>query len=567
MFDEKTLKQTEKLMEQYQQALNKRYEGKDFTTASGSGIPIKPVYTPSDVKDLDYEKDIGVPGLYPYMRSNYPIHYQFQPWINQPVHGYGLPEHTRERMDMLAEAGMEGHFGGRSYNIVCDIPTHFGVDPDEPDAQGYIGKDGVSCPTDEDFGRMLHGIDLTKTNIVLINRDTLPYLSHFIAYAESQGLNPSQLRGNTMNWQFGVWYAPNQLWDSEGGLKLATEVIWYCCKEMPKWNHTNIQGHGMSETGANAVQQMAYAIATAMTIADSCKAAGLDPDTFMPGIGYQIAQCNEFFEYICMFRAWRKLWANIARERYGCKKPSSMMLRTHSHTSCFELTRQQPLVNVIRSSYHALGAVLSGTTAMEVPAYDEPIGLPTEESAILSLRIQQVIRHETGVTKVSDPLAGSYYVESLTNRMEQEAREILKEIDDAGGFIKAHKNGMFMSEMRKNAAEWRKKIDRGEKIVVGWNKYTVPEKDNFKAFRADPAVARIAAERIKAYKANRDQAKTDAALNALVEAAERLDKGEYGHVMPACIEAARAKATTGEISKNLRKVFKWGPQYNMALQY
>jgi methylmalonyl-CoA mutase N-terminal domain/subunit len=268
-----------------------------------------------------------------------------------------------------------------------------------------------------------------------------------------------------------------------------------------------------------------------------------------------------------MFRAWRKLWASVAKERYGCKRASSMMLRTHTHTSCFELIKQQPLVNVVRSSFHALGAALSGTTAMDVPAYDEPIGIPTEESHVLALRIQQVIRHETGITKVSDPLAGSYYVEWLTHAMEQEARKILKEIDDAGGFVKAHKSGMLMGTMRKHAADWRKSVDSGETVVVGWNKYAVPEKEVIKPFRADPDVGRVAAERIREYRANRDQAKTDAALNALVAAAERLNRGEHGHVMPACVDAARARATCGEISKTLRKVFKWGPQHSVSLPY
>jgi methylmalonyl-CoA mutase N-terminal domain/subunit len=568
MFDEKTMEQCKKLMEQYKKVIDERYQGKDYATTTGSSkIPIKAVYTPADIQDFDYEKDIGVPGFYPYMRSNYPIHYQFQPWINQPVHGYGLPEHTRERMDALAKAGMEGYFGGRAYNLVWDVPSYFGVDPDEPDAQGYQGKDGVCCVTDEDFGRMLHGIDLTKTNIILINGDTLPILAHFIAYAESQGVKRDQLRGNTMNWEFTAWYAPNFLWETEGALKLATDLIYFCCKEMPRWNHTNIQGHGISETGADALHQMAYSIACARAVCDSCKAAGLDPDEFIQGIGFQIAQGNDFFEYICMFRAWRKLWARVARERYGCKKPSSMHLRTHTHTSCFELTKQQPLVNLIRSSFQALGAALSGTTAMEIPAYDEPIGIPTEESAILALRIQQVIRHETGVTKVGDPLAGSYYVEWLTKRMEQEGEKILKEIDDAGGFVKAHKSGMLIANLRKNANQWRKEVDSGERTIVGWNKYIVPEKEIIKAFRPDPNVARVAAERIKEYRAKRDQAKTDAALNKLVEAAKKLDKGEYGHVMPACVEAAKAKATAGEISKTLRKVFKWGPQYSISLPH
>lgn len=568
MFDEKTKDQCRRLQEGFDKAISERYQGNYFDSATGSSeIPIKSVYTPLDIDDLDYEKDIGYPGAYPFTRSNYPIHYQYQAWINQPVHGYGLPEHTRERMDLLAQAGMEGYFGGRTYNLVWDVPTYFGVDPDEPDAQGYQGKDGVCCVTDEDFGRMLHDVDLTKTNIVLINGDTLPILAHYIAYAEGQGVPRDQLRGNTMNWEFTAWYAPNFLWETEGALKLATDLISFCSKEMPKWNHTNIQGHGISETGADAVHQMAYSIACARGVADSCVAAGIDPDAFMPGIGFQIAQCNDFFEYICMFRAWRKLWARTARERFGCKRPSSMQLRTHTHTSCFELTKQQPLVNLIRSAFHALGAALSGTTAMEIPAYDEPIGIPTEESAILALRVQQVIRHETGITRVGDPLAGSYYVEWLTKRMEEEGERVLKEIDDAGGFVKAHKSGMLISNLRKNANEWRKKVDSGELTVVGWNKYAMEEEEPIQAFRPDPNVARIAAERIKEYRARRDQAKCDAALNALVAAAELLDKGEYGHVMPACVEAAKAKATAGEISKALRKVFKWGPEYSVSLSH
>jgi methylmalonyl-CoA mutase N-terminal domain/subunit len=287
----------------------------------------------------------------------------------------------------------------------------------------------------------------------------------------------------------------------------------------------------------------------------------------MSGIGFQIAQCNDFFEYICMFRAWRKLWARIARERYGCKRSSSMYLRTHTHTSCFELTKQQPLVNLIRSAYHALGAALSGTTAMEIPGYDEPIGIPSEEAAILSLRTQQVLLHETGVAKVSDPLAGSYYVESLTRKMEEEARKVLKEIDDAGGFVAAHKSGLLMSHLRKGANEWRQDVDSGKRVVVGWNKYFMPEKEELKPFRPDPDVARIAIQRIKEYKAKRDQAKTDAALNAVVAVTKRLKRGEYDHVMPACIEAAKAKATAGEISKALRKELRWGPQYSVGLRY
>jgi methylmalonyl-CoA mutase N-terminal domain/subunit len=567
MFDDKTTEQINKLTKQYEETIANVYKGKDFSSTTSSGIPIKPLYTPLDIRDLDSEQDIGLPGIYPYTRSNYPIHYQYQQWINQPVHGYGLPEHTRERMDILAAAGMEGYFGGRSYNLVWDYPSYFGVDPDEPDAEGYVGKDGVTCVNDEDLDRMLHDMDLTKTNIVLINGDTLPIFAHYIAYADSQGLPRDKLRGNTMNWQFTAWYASNFMWEAEDALKLATDLISFCAKEMPQWNHTNIQGHGISESGADAVHQMAFGIATAIAVADSCAQAGLEPDSFLPGIGFQIAQGNDFFEYICMFRAWRKLWAKTARERYGCKRSSSMHLRTHTHTACHELIKQQPLVNLVRSAYHAMGAVLSGTTAMEVPGYDEPIGIPTEEAAILSLRTQQVLLHETGVTKVSDPLAGSYYVEWLTHRIEEEAQKILKEIEDKGGFIKAHQSGYLIRHLRENSAKWRSEVDNGTKTVVGWNKYVMPEKEIIKAFRPDPKVAKIAKKRIQEYKAKRDQAKTDTALNEVVVATKKLKEGEYGHVMPACIEAAKAKATAGEISKALRKHIRWGPEHNIHMRY
>jgi methylmalonyl-CoA mutase N-terminal domain/subunit len=245
-----------------------------------------------------------------------------------------------------------------------------------------------------------------------------------------------------------------------------------------------------------------------------------------------------------------------------------MHLRVHTHTSCFELIAQQPLVNLIRTTLHAMGAVLSSTTAMELPGYDEPIGIPTEEAAILSLRIQQVIAEESGITKVSDPLAGSYYVEWLTNKIEEEGKKILKQIDDMGGFLVAHKNGWFITHCRENATRWRKEVDSGERVVVGWNKYKMDHEEQIHPFRTDPEASRISIARIKKYKADRDQAMTNAALNALVDAAERLDKkGEYGAVMPAAIEAAKAKATMGEISKALRKVFHWGPEYNPLTNY
>jgi methylmalonyl-CoA mutase N-terminal domain/subunit len=315
--------------------------------------------------------------------------------------------------------------------------------------------------------------------------------------------------------------------------------------------------HGL---GANALEQFAFGVANAMALADECMKAKIDPDRFMPGIGFQIANGNDFFEYIAMFRAWRRMWARIARERYGCKRPASMHLRVHSHTSCIDLTAQQPLVNLIRTTLHALGAMLSGTTAMELPGYDEPLGLPTEEAAILSLRIQQVLLHETNIKNVVDPLGGSYYLESLTNQMEEEAWKIINQIEEMGGFVTAMDTGWLTKQCRDSADRWRAQINQNERVVVGWNKYAIPEDKEleYKVFEVDPEVERRAVERIKDYRARRDQSKTDEALKKLNEAAYRVLEGEYGHLMPAAIEAARAKATIGEICDAFKEPFGWG---------
>lgn len=567
MFSKQTLEQTGKLKEQWGGIVAERYGGQDFSSATYSGIPLKPVYTPADIAHLDYERDIGVPGIYPYTRDNYAIHYQFQPWINQQVHGYGLPEHTRERMDMLAQTGMMGYFGGRSYNLVWDVASGIGCDPDDPEAKGYIGVGGVSCVTEDDFDRMFHDIDLTKNSIVFIKLDAIPVLAHYIVYAESQGFPRNKLRGNTMGWEFAGWWSVPNMWSPRDGLKMGTEVIHFCCREMPNWNHTNVVGMCMAETGANAIQQMAFSIGTAITVADECVKAGIEPDAFMPGIGFQISQRNDFFEYIAMFRAWRKMWATIAKERYGCRRPASMHLRVHTHTSTSELTAQQPLVNIVRTTLHALGAMLSGTTAMELPGYDEVLGLPTEEAATLALRTQQVLYHETNIPNVSDPLAGSYFVEWLTKRIEGEGWKLLKQIDEMGGFLKALESGWIASQLRKGAKEWRDKINSGEKVVVGWNKYVVPEEKEMPVFAIDPEVERVAVARISRYKAERDQGKTRAALEHVKAAARRARQGEYGYLMPAAIEAAKAKATMGEITKALREVFDWGARYQTLNAY
>ena len=406
------------------------------------------------------------------------------------------------------------------------------------------------------------------TTSMTINAPATVLLAMYLAIADEQGIPYEKLGGTVQNDILKEITVRGQyIYPPAPSMKLTVDLIEYCFKNVPRWNSISISGYHIREAGSTAAQEAAFPIADGIAYVQACVERGLDVDKFAPRLSFFFNAFTNVVEEVAKFRAARRVWAKIMKERFGAKDPRSLMLRFHVQTGGVTLTAQQPLNNIIRSAYHALGAALSGTTAMQIPAYDEPIGIPTEESAILTLRIQQILVHETGVTKVGDPLAGSYYVEWLTKRMEEEGKKILKEIEDAGGFVKAHKEGMLARVLRKGCDQWREEIETNKRVVVGWNKYQTEESLKVKAFRPDPEVARISIERTREYKKNRDQAKTDAALNGVVEACKKLKAGEYGHVMPACIEAAKARATAGEISKALRKVMRWGPEYNVMLKF
>ncbi|MDQ3933802.1 MAG: acyl-CoA mutase large subunit family protein [Actinomycetota bacterium] len=524
-----------------------------------SGIPIKPAYFPEDVP----EREAEAPGTYPFTRGNLAAQYQFMTWANQPVIGYGLPEQTRARMDLLAEKGMTGYFGQRFYNLVYDLVSHEGLDPDDPAARGRIGQCGMAVYSVRDMERLFDGLDPTKMNVVHITYyQVIPALAQYIAYAERLGIEPSALRGNSMNWYHQSAYVGMSAFPPAQGHKLAVELISYCSKHMPRWNTTNFFAYGVEEAGGTAVQEIGLMLAYGIELTRSCIEAGLDPDSFLPRFGFQIAQANDFFEEIAKVRAMRRLWATTMHERFGAQDPKSMHVRIHTHTSGAVLTAQQPLVNLIRATLHTFGAALAGTQAMEVSAYDEALAIPTEEAATLALRTQQVIQEETNVTAVSDPLAGSYYVESLTDSVAEQAMKLVDRIEELGGYTAAQETDWIRSEVEESASRWREDVDAGRRRVVGVNCYTVDEEPPTPVFEVDPEVESVAVQRIQELRAERDAARFDDAIGRLREAAEDFagrEVPELGddRLMHAAIEAARADASTGEMMAALKGALGW----------
>jgi len=525
-----------------------------------SGIPVKPAYFAHDVPA---GAQTEAPGTYPFTRGNLAAQYQFMTWANQPVIGYGLPEQTRERMDLLSEQGMVGYFGQRFYNLVYDLVSHEGLDPDDPAARGRIGQCGMAVYSVRDMERLFAGLDPTQMNVIHITYyQVIPALAQYIAYAEKLGLTPDQLRGNSMNWYHQSAYVGMSAFPPGAGHKLAVELISFCAKRMPRWNTTNLFAYGVEEAGGTATQEIGLMLACGIDLVRSCMEAGLQPDEFLPRFGFQIAQANDFFEEICKIRAMRRIWATTMHERFGAQDPRSMHVRIHTHTSGAVLTAQQPQVNLIRATLHTLGAALAGTQAMEVSAYDEALAIPTEEAATLALRTQQVIQEETNITAVSDPLAGSYYVEALTDQVAAKALELVARIEELGGYTAAQETDWIRSEVEESARRWRDEVDSGERRVVGVNCYAVDEEPATPTFRVDESVEQIAVERIHELRATRDQARYDDAIGRFAEAAEAFAAKETaelgdGALLDAAIDAARAEASTGEMMGVLKKALGW----------
>ena len=558
MFKKEFLEEEDKLRAEWKESYDKLYKGKEFQATTDSGTQVKSVYTARDLEDVDFKPEM--PGVYPYTRGIYPVQYQFTPWFNNLVLGYGLPEQTRERMDLLKEMGARGYFGKDAYNLVFDLVAKAGYDPDDPEVKGRVGHAGCHFATQDDFDYLFHDIDLTKVSVVHnICRATLVQIAMYIAYLGKRGIPITKVYGNSMNWLWSFAFVGNVTFPPKSAFKLMAEFIKFCCRNMPQWNHTNIVSYYVEESGGTAIQEAGFAIAAGIAITEECRKTGLEPDEFLPRVGFQIAQAADFFEEVAKVRAMRRVWAKVNRERFGCKNPRSLHLRMHSQTSGVTLTAQQPLNNVVRTTLETLGAVLSGTNSIQTNSYLEALSTPTEESHILALRTQQIILHETNIPNVSDPLAGSYYVEWLTSKMEEEIFLVIEQIDKRGGFVKCWESGWFKEEITKSAYEWREKIDRGEKIIVGLNKYVTEKEQKVPVFKY-PEIEEEALRRLKEYKEKRDNEKLKGALQRLRKVAVLVNETwpeHSGELMPAVIEAAKAEATLGELQGILREVFGW----------
>lgn len=518
-----------------------------------SGIPVKTVYTEEDTEHLDLAT---LPGVYPYTRGLYPDGYTVTPWMQQMVFGYGTCEETRAKMEALVAQGMEGYFGHKVFNVVYDIPTMYGIDADHPEAEGNVGQCGAHLSTPEDYDELIRGWELETTNFSLITGDNcLPGLAHIVAAAERRGKSPDSLRGNSMNWYPRVAVQDIPSWEPPYGYALMVDLIRYCTRHMPAWNTTNIFMYGISEAGATPVEELAYGLAWGKSVIDACKAAGLEPDRFVGRLGFQVGVQLNFFEEIAKLRAHRKMWAQITREA-GCTKPQCMHARVHVHTSGNVLVAQQPLNNTARITLQILAAVLGGVQSIHSCSYDETIGIPTELSHRTALRSQQIVMWETGLRDVVDPLGGSYFVEWLTDRIEQEAWKIFDDVEKRGGYARGLAEGWIKRAVDNSAYARKQAIKKGELPVVGVNRYVMDTQEEHLPFRVDYEIERKAIERLRAFRRKRNPKEVDAALAALGSACQALKDGS-GELMPVLIDAARKGVTNGEMMEVMRNAFGW----------
>ncbi len=511
-----------------------------------SGIPVERVYTPLDAADVDYVEDVGMPGQYPFTRGIYPTMYRGRFWTMRQYAGYATAEETNRRYKYLLERGQTG------LSVAFDLPTQIGYDSDHPLARPEVGKVGVAIDSLEDMRILFDGIPLDKVSTSMtINATASILLAMYIAVAKEQGVDPQVLRGTIQNDILKEYQARGTyIYPPKPSLRLITDIFAYCKDHLPRWNTISISGYHIREAGATAVQEVAFTLANAIAYVEAALEAGLEVDDFAPRLSFFFAAQNNLLEEVAKFRAARRLWARIMRERFGARDKRSWMLRFHTQTAGVALTAQQPQNNIVRVTIQALAAVLGGTQSLHTNSYDEALGLPTEESVRIALRTQQIIAHESGVADTVDPLAGSYFVERLTNEIEERAQAYIARIDELGGALRATELGYIQREIQEAAYRLQQEIEAKERIVVGVNEYLEAEEHVPEILRVDPAVVERQIRRLEALRAQRDAARVEEALAALAEAAA----GE-ANVMPRILAAVEAGATLGEIADTLREVF------------
>ena len=510
------------------------------------GDPVEVLYTPDDMGNDEYADTIGFPGEYPYVRGIHPSMYLGRTWTMRQYSGFGTAEETNRRYKYLLEQGQTG------LSIAFDLPTQIGYDSDDPMSEGEVGKVGVAIDSLRDMEIMFEGLPTDKLSTSMtINSPAAILLAMYIAVAEKQGVASEKLRGTIQNDILKEYTARGTyIFPPRPSIRLITDIFAFCKDRVPLWNTINVGGYHLREAGCSAVQEIAFAFSNAIAYIEAGLAAGLDIDGFAPRISWIFNTHNKIFEEVAKYRAARKVWADLMRYRFKAENPRSWMLRFHTQTSGVSLTAQQPENNIIRVAYQALAAVLGGAQSLAACSFDEAYAIPTEKSVRLSLRTQQVIAHEAGVTDTVDPLGGSYYVEALTKKMEEQIKALVARIDDMGGAVAAIENGFIQGEIEGRAYRIQKETEQRKRVVVGLNKYQVEEKMEHSLFRSNPELARRQIEKVRALRETRDQKGCKQALDGVRKAAE----GDE-NLMPRFIEAVKAYATLGEICGVLRDVF------------
>ena len=522
-----------------------------FRTSSGIELPVD--FNPSNTESVEYDGDLGDPGVFPFTRGIRRNMYRGRLWTMRQYAGYASAEESNERYKYLLSQGTTG------LSVAFDLPTQIGLDSDDPLAAGEVGKVGVAIDSLEDMLTLFDGIPLDEVSTSMtINATAAILLSLYLAVARKQGVSFEKISGTLQNDILKEYIARGTyIFPPQPSLRLITDTFSFCAREVPNWNTISISGYHIREAGATAVQEVAFTIADAICYVEAALKAGLEIDEFAPRVSFFFNAHNNLLEEIAKFRAARRLWARLMRERFHARDPRSMMMRFHTQTAGSTLTAQQPEVNVVRTTIQALAAVLGGTQSLHTNAMDEALALPTEDSARLALRTQQVLAYESGVADTADPLAGSYAIEELTTEIERRAVDYLDKIDALGGTLHAIESGYIQREIQNSAYEYQKEIERNEAVVVGVNRFQNEEERPVKTLRVDPAIEKTQVERLHALRAARDAAAVDSSLRKLEEAAQGTE-----NVLPRILDCVEAFATVGEISNRLRGV--WG-EYHEAV--
>ncbi|HZP90749.1 MAG TPA: methylmalonyl-CoA mutase family protein [Actinomycetota bacterium] len=511
-----------------------------------SGIEIRPVYRPQDLEGFDPERDLGRPGEPPFTRGVYPTMYRGRLWTMRQYAGMGTAEETNRRFRYLLERGQTG------LSVAFDLPTQMGYDSDHPRAEGEVGRTGVAIDSIEDMARLFEGIPLDRVSTSMTINATAPILLlMYELVAEERGIDPARLQGTVQNDLLKEYAARGTyIYPPKPSMRLITDLFAYCGEHLPRWNTISISGYHMREAGATAVQEVAFTLANAIAYVRAALDAGLEVDEFAPRLSFFFACHMGFFEEVAKFRAARRMWARIMTERFGAKDPRSAMLRFHTQTGGATLTAQQPENNIVRTALEALAAVLGGTQSLHTNSFDEALALPTERAATIALRTQQVIAFETGVTATPDPLAGSWFVERLTNEIEERARTYLDAIEQMGGAVAAIEAGFYQREIHEAAFAIQQGIERGDRVVVGVNRFVEDEEPPVEIQRVSEEEEARQVERLRDLRGRRDPAAVSAALAEVERAARGTD-----NLLPPMKRALRARATLGEVSDALRNVF------------